>query len=205
MVTRLLHKTLAPIRRKITLMVSRAVLTLVDDETTLQAVQAKLLGGETLAALERFQQYGFTSVPLAGAEALSLSLGGNRSHTVIVSVDDRRYRLKGLEGGEVALYDDRGQRIHLTRKGATINILGTLDATVTEVTNLNCPQTNLTGNLFVGGNLVVAGIGSGHGGPMSLQGGLTNTGGDIVSDGIVLDTHTHSDVEAGSDNTGEPV
>lgn len=106
---RAISKMLAPVRRKITLMVSRAVLTLVSDETTMQTIQARLLGEEVLAGLERFQQYGFTSVPFAGAEAIALSLGGNRSHTVIISVDDRRYRLKGLEGGEVALYTDENQ------------------------------------------------------------------------------------------------
>ncbi|AMK09656.1 hypothetical protein AWY79_00300 [Pseudodesulfovibrio indicus] len=106
---RLLEKTLAPLRRKVMLLVSRAVLTLADDETTLQTLQAKLLGDEVLSSLERFQQYGFTSVPHAGAEAVALSLGGNRSHTIIINVDDRRYRLKGLENGEVALYTDEDQ------------------------------------------------------------------------------------------------
>lgn len=202
---RAISKMLAPVRRKITLMVSRAVLTMVSDATTLQTLQARLLGEEVLSALERFQQYGFTSVPHAGAEAIALSLGGNRSHTVIINVDDRRYRLKGLEGGEVALYDDRGQRVHLTRSGATVSVLGVLTASVSEVANLTCPQTNITGNVFIDGNLVLSGTGSGNGGPIQIAGGLTNTGGDIVSDGINLDTHHHDGVVAGSEETGGPI
>ena len=109
-------------------MVSRAVLVLIDDETTLQQLQARILGEELLDELERFQQYGFTSVPHPGAEAITLSVGGHRSHTVVINVDDRRYRLKGLEGGEVALYTDEdknpeGCRIVL-RRGNRIDIHG---------------------------------------------------------------------------------
>ncbi len=51
----------------------------------------------------------------SGAEAITLSVGGHRSHTVVINVDDRRYRLKGLKGGEVALYTDEGDFIHFQR------------------------------------------------------------------------------------------
>jgi hypothetical protein len=37
------------------------------------------------------------------------------------------------------------------------------------------------------------------------SGGITNTGGTISSNGIVLETHVHSGVEPGGSNTGEPV
>lgn len=110
-----LAKWLQPINRKLRQLVSRAVIKLVNDGLKLQELQIVGLSGETLDGVERFQEYGFTSNPKAGAEAITLSVGGNRSHTVIVAVDDRRYRLKGLESGEVALYDDLGQKIVLKR------------------------------------------------------------------------------------------
>lgn len=110
-----LAKWLQPINRKLRQLVSRAVIKLVNDGLKLQELQIVGLSGETLDGVERFQEYGFTSNPKAGAEAVTLSVGGNRSHTVIVAVDDRRYRLKGLESGEVALYDDLGQKIVLKR------------------------------------------------------------------------------------------
>jgi phage baseplate assembly protein V len=112
MVIRLISKMLRPIKNRISLMVSRAVLVLIDDKTTLQQLQARILGEELLDELERFQQYGFTSVPHPGAEAITLSVGGHRSHTVVINVDDRRYRLKGLKGGEVAIYTDEDQNEH---------------------------------------------------------------------------------------------
>ncbi|MBL4763526.1 MAG: phage baseplate assembly protein [Gammaproteobacteria bacterium] len=108
-------KLLQPIQRKIQQVVSRGVVRLVDDALKMQGMQLTLMADETLDGVERFQNYGYTSVPLPGAEAITLSVNGHRSHSVVIVVDDKRYRLKGLAGGEVALYDDQGQKIHLKR------------------------------------------------------------------------------------------
>lgn len=54
-------------------------------------------------------------MPLPGAEALAAFIGGNRDHGIVIAVDDRRYRLRGLEGGEVAIYTDEGDKIVLKR------------------------------------------------------------------------------------------
>lgn len=51
-----------------------------------------------------------TSVPHAGAECVTLSVGGNTDHPVVINVDDRRYRMRGLKTGEMAIYDDQGCR-----------------------------------------------------------------------------------------------
>lgn len=110
-----LHRALAPLRRRVQLMIGRAVIAVVDDNTKAQSVQITLLADEVHDGAERFQEYGFTSVPLAGAEAIVAFVGGLRSHGVIIAVEDRRYRLTGLQGGEVALYDDQGQAIILKR------------------------------------------------------------------------------------------
>ena len=46
---------------------------------------------------------------------------------LVVGVEDRRYRLVGLAGGEVAIYDDLGQKVRLKRNGihahSPLNIL----------------------------------------------------------------------------------
>lgn len=96
-------------------MAARCVLRLVNDGLMMQAVQVGLLADETADDIERVQNYGMTSVPLPGAEGVCLFLGGDRAHGVIIAMDDRRYRLKGLKGGEVALYTDEGDSIVLKR------------------------------------------------------------------------------------------
>lgn len=97
-------------------MVARAIVRLVDDARQAQELQLELLADESQDAVERFQNYGLTSVPHAGAEALVVFAGGLRSHGVVLAVEDRRYRLTGLEEGEVALFDDLGNIIKLGRE-----------------------------------------------------------------------------------------
>jgi phage baseplate assembly protein V len=105
-------------------MIARAVLNLVNDATKLQALQVTLLADQVPDDVEHFQHYGFTSVAHAGAEGIALAIGGSTGNTVVINVDDRRYRLKALPNGEVALYDDLGHKVHLTRAGIVIDGAG---------------------------------------------------------------------------------
>jgi len=66
---------------------------------------------ETLANREYFQHYGFTSRPKAGAEGIVIFKG---NHFIMIASEDRRYRV-GIEEGEVCLYTDEGDKIHLKR------------------------------------------------------------------------------------------
>ena len=114
------------LRRRVLLMVGRAVLALVDDARKLQVVQVQGLASETLDGVERVQQYGLTSHPHPGAECVVLALGGMRQHSLVIAVDDRRYRVTGLARGEVCLYTDEDapgspHRITLKR-GRTVHV-----------------------------------------------------------------------------------
>lgn len=111
---RTLSRLLDPLVRRVRNSAARAVLRLVDDAKKMQTLQIDLLADETADNIERFQNYGITSHPFAGAEAAVLFLGGDRSHGIAVAVDDRRYRIEVAEG-EVAIYDDQGQKVHLMR------------------------------------------------------------------------------------------
>lgn len=112
---------LKPIVNRVRLTIGRGVLHLVNDAAAVQQVQATFLAGETRDGVERPQNYGFTSVPLPGMEPVAVFLGGDRSQGIVVAVADRQYRLKGLPAGEVALYDDLGQRVHLSRTGVVVD------------------------------------------------------------------------------------
>lgn len=110
-----LRKMTKPLEDRLRLMIGRAIVRLVDDASGAQAMQLELLAGEMQDEVERLQDYGFTSAPHPGAEALVACTGGLRSHAVAIRVEDRRYRLKGLQAGEVAIYDDLGNQIRLGR------------------------------------------------------------------------------------------
>ncbi len=114
-------KWLAALKRRVMLMIGRGVVRLINDSGGIQLLQITLLSGETRDNVERFQDYGFTSHPHPGAEHLAGFIGGNRAHGIVIKVDDRRYRLKALARGEVALYDDQGQKVHLKRNGIRVD------------------------------------------------------------------------------------
>ena len=109
-----MRRFIAPLTRRVMLTVSRGVLGGIDDATGLQRSQVTMLAGETRDQVERVQPFGFSSVPLPGADALVICVGGNRDHPVVVNVDDRRFRPTGLQGGEVCIYSPQtGHRITL--------------------------------------------------------------------------------------------
>lgn len=172
-----LSKMLQPVRRKISTMIGRAILRAVDDGSGTQKLQIELLKDELYDGVERFQEYGFTSNPHAGAEAVSLSVGGQRGHGVVIAVNDRRYRVTALETGEVAIYTDEdtdGHRIHFKRNREIHHTTGT--------TTIVQKPTSIT--LTVGSEIVVLDAT-----------GLHHNGKNIGR------THTHP---AGTPNTGTP-
>ena len=106
---RLISRILGPLRRRVLLLVGRAVLVLVDDARQMQALQVRALAGEVIDGVERVQQYGLTSHPHPGAECVILAVGGMRQHPLVVAVDDRRHRVTDLALGEVCLYTDEDE------------------------------------------------------------------------------------------------
>lgn len=109
------------LQRQVMNAIARAVVKSTNSGKKCQTVDTELIAGEQKAGLEHTEAYGFTSRPKPGAEAIALFPGGDRSHGVVVSVYDRRYRMKGLKSGEVAIYDDLGQSVTLTRAGIVVD------------------------------------------------------------------------------------
>lgn len=106
---------------------SRATITKVDDKKKMQEVTIDGVADERRQGVERPQNYGFSSNPLPpsengdAAEAIMMGLGGSRSHPVIIAIDDRRHRPKDIKSGESLMYDDQGQKMHLTREGIVVS------------------------------------------------------------------------------------
>lgn len=148
-----LTKAIAPIVGRVRNMVARAVLSAVNDAAGIQMVKLSLLSKETKDGAERFQNYGFTSVPMPGAEGVALFVGGLRSHAVVVAMDDRRYRIKGLQAGEVAIYTDEGDSIVLKR-GRLIEVTtDTLVVNATTKATFVTPLLECTGDIEAVGEI----------------------------------------------------
>lgn len=173
-----LQRALRPLAQRLQLMIGRAVVLLVNDNTRLQELQVSLLADEVRDQAERFQNYGFTSHPLPGAEAVAASVAGSRDHVVVIAVDDRRYRLRALQPGEVAIYSDEGDKVVIKRGGV-------IEVTASTKVRLVTPLVECTGNLQVAGT-ITAGV-------------------DAIADGVSLVGHVHGGVSSGSSTSGAPV
>jgi phage baseplate assembly protein V len=109
-----------PLARRVMLMVARGVVRAARDDHQLAELELSLLKGETLGRLERFGALGLTSVPMEGAEAIALFLGGNRDHGIVIAVEDRSYRPRNLQPGETAVYGAASSLILLRADGSIL-------------------------------------------------------------------------------------
>lgn len=153
-----IDRLISPLRRGLAHIVARAVVTLVNDAAKMQTLQIGILKDEGMDGVEHWQGYGLTVVPHPGAEALVLAAGGHRAHSVVISCADRRYRLVGLETGEVAIYTDEKDKIHLKR-GRVIEV-ETLTLNVKAATSVNydTPQITTTGKIVAQGDVIAGGV-----------------------------------------------
>ena len=147
------QRLMAPLRRRIQLLADRAILTLVNDALQRQNLQLKVLAGETHDDVERFQNYGHTSVPPAGAEAIVLGVGGNRSGMVAVVVDHKGSRPHDLEPGDSMLYHLEGHNIRLTKDGTAIITVKQAILEASEQLTIISPSTTCQGDFHATGTI----------------------------------------------------
>ncbi|RON87435.1 hypothetical protein BK635_05350 [Pseudomonas chlororaphis] len=162
----------------LTRLLARGTVVLANSANKLQSLQMRLTAGEVNDDMEHFEPYGFTSNPLAGAEGIATFLGGDRSHAIVLVVADRRFRLKALAPGEVAIYTDEGDKIHFKR-GRIIDIeTATLNIRASSAVHIDTPTLTQTGKIV--------------------------SQGDQVAGGISQIQHVHGGVQPGSGQTGAP-
>lgn len=93
----------------------RGVITKVNAAPKVMLIQGEGLSDEGIQAAEYFQHYGFTSNPPDGAMFVCIPIGGKTAHGIVIATEHGSYRLKSLEKGELAIYDDQGQKVHIKR------------------------------------------------------------------------------------------
>lgn len=179
-------------------MIGRGRITLLDDSGAVQTAQLTLSAQELVDPIRRVAEYGFTSNPPIGTDAVVIFIGGDRSKGAIIATNHQASRLKNLQPGDAAIYDNRGRWVWLKSTGIEIEANGspvdiknatTLTAKASTKVRLETPLVEITGNVTVAGTT-----------------GLTVSGsGDVVAGGKSLRNHVHPGVTAGGANTGAPV
>ncbi|HGH3372456.1 TPA: phage baseplate assembly protein V [Kluyvera cryocrescens] len=177
-------RLLQQLARRLRLVVDRAVVRIVTDSLGRQNLQVQTLADATNDDVERFQQYGFTSFPPAGSEAIVLAVGGRRESMVAIAVEDKTCRPTGLDEGDVCLYHADGQSRIILKAGGVIEITGkAVNYTASDLFEINTAQ------------LIIAG-------PAEFTEDVTVRG-DINAKGKSFINHIHKDGDG--EDTTEPL
>lgn len=148
--------------RRIALMIGRGRITTSNDSGNVQLLQVQLGQDEIRDNTPRLAEYGFTSMPPNGSDALVVFIGGERSNGAIVATGHQASRMKNLKTGEVAIFDDQGQSVYLTRSGIIIEGAGM--------------PIMVNGDVIVNGDVTANGISLKHHKHPGVQAGGASTG-----------------------------
>lgn len=179
--------------RRILLMIAVGKVSAGNNAGAVQLLQIVLNGLETQDKRPYLQHYGFESAPKPGADVGVAYIAGDRTNGFIIASGDQRYRLHVAEG-EVAIYDDLGHKVHLTRAGIVI------DAAGHNMTILNAPVVDMGEAQILCGSLIAT--------TSVLAPTVTGTvdvvfgSGPTERSGIA---HRHGNVDNGPDISGPPV
>lgn len=109
----------APLARRVALMVSRCSLNLINDTTPTQTAQAEFYDEEVHDDAEIWQHFGFSSHPPKGTEGVALFLGGERQSPLIVATENKDKRPLNLAEGETCVYSSCGDSFALKNGNST--------------------------------------------------------------------------------------
>lgn len=174
------------LKRRMQLLVSRAVVNVINDSLKTQNLQISLLDDDDADDVERFQNYGHTSVPPTGSEAIVLSVGGMRQHLVAIAVDNKATRLNTLKDGDSALYHMEGHNLTMTEDGEARLTCRIFKVVADEVV-FDVRETQSTGNVSILGNSSTTG---------------TSQAANHISDAGDFNSHVHR--EHDGPTTGTP-
>lgn len=118
----------------------RGRITLVDDSGPVQIVQLRMNGLEVPTGRFRVPEFGFSSNPPEGSDALALHVAGDRSAGAVIGTNHQESRPRGLAPGESILYSEDGKRVYLTASGGIVVEANGQDVVVNDAANitLNC-------------------------------------------------------------------
>lgn len=147
--------------------------------------------------------------PTVGEQVLLLAPSGELSAALVLpALYADAHPAPSASPNEHLIEFPDGAVITYNHATGTLSVQGIKTLTVEADTHitLDAPATTITGALTVQGLLTyqagLAGTGGGTG--TAITGNITHAGGTLSSNGIVLDTHTHTGVQSGGSNTGGP-
>lgn len=188
---RYVDKVVMPLRRRVYSMLGRALVTGVIEGLQRQNLQLRIENDESADNIERFQNYGMTSYPPIGSEAIVMALKGSLDQRVAIAVEKKDLRPKG-EPNDVFVYHAEGHQIRLTSNGQIIVTATDVILEAASSFTIISPETLIQGPLHVTG-----GISTDLG--IFATGGITSAsvvgGSDLTAGNVSYLGHKHRDAE----------
>ncbi|HLN23877.1 MAG TPA: phage baseplate assembly protein [Patescibacteria group bacterium] len=145
----MIHGALDRLFRRVMMMVCPCRLTTATDTGPAQMWQIDLGDGEIRDNIPRLGEWGLSSLPPAGSDGLAIYIGGDRSNGAVIATGNQGARMRGLKYGEVAIHDDQGQSVYITRSGIVINGGGKpVTITNTPKVRAETPRLEVTGDII---------------------------------------------------------
>lgn len=146
------------IYQRILHVVGRARITTGDDSAGIQFQQVRLGEDEIKDGVPRMAEFGLTSMPPVGSDAVLVFIGGDRSNGAIVATGHQASRPRGLKVGETMLYSQDGKSIYLTASGGivvqakgqdvTVNSAATVTINAAAKVRMVTPLLEVTGDII---------------------------------------------------------
>lgn len=209
----LVDRLLRPIKNKILRLISRCVLQAIDHTKEIQKVKVFVFGDETLGNMDRLQDYGIETYPLAddNTEGLITFIGGNRDQGICINLTSRKYRPNDLSEGDACIYskdsnDSNLNRVWIKPVNNTIEI-SNADGRKITLNNTNIDIEDGTGNKIEmkSGEINVTGTKVNLlNATEAFVNGTTFDSWITATLLTIFNAHTHSGVTAGGASTGPP-
>jgi phage gp45-like len=154
--------------RRVLMAVMPVKITATDDSGPVHRAQVRGFAPETIDHMPVSQIYGLASHAMPGSDGVAVFLTGDRSSGVIIATGNQQYRLRDLAVGEVALYDNVGNIVHLHTDGTIKITCPTMVTIEAQAVNIEGPgggiaTVNLMGDIHSTGTITADTINAPHG------------------------------------------
>ncbi|QOT75050.1 phage baseplate assembly protein V [Cupriavidus basilensis] len=126
-----MRQALEALGARVRMLVGRGRITTGNDAGGVQQQQVQLADVETGDNRPRVAEFGFTSMPPTGSDAVVVFLSGDRSAGVIIGTNHQASRPRNLKPGETMVFSLDGKCVYLSDAGIVVEAKGQ-DVTVRE-------------------------------------------------------------------------
>lgn len=138
--------------------IGRGRITTGNDAGSVQLQQVKLGPDEIIDNVPRLAEFGMTSMPPVGSDAVLVFIAGARSNGAIIATGHQASRPKNLQAGETMLYSQDGKSVYLTAAGGilveakgqavTVNNATTVTINAATKVRMNTPLLEVSGDII---------------------------------------------------------